>query len=138
MQPRSFGSVKAFFPPFEREELLRRLRAGAARLARRIPIREISLIGSWAQGRATAFSDLDMLVIYEGPVRDDVPKLVRQCFRLRGLEVHAYAQDQTETMGPVIGRMKRTAILLWPHPPAQVPPSASDSAQPAPRNPRSD
>lgn len=126
MQARSFGSVKAFFPPFEREELLRRLRAGAACLARQIPVKEISLIGSWAQGRATAFSDLDVLVIYEGPVRDDVLKLPRQCFPLRGLEVHAYAQDQMEAMVPVIGRMKRTAILLWPHAPAEAPPSASD------------
>lgn len=126
MQARSFGSVKAFFPPFEREELLRRLRAGAERLARRLPVKEISLIGSWAQGRATAFSDLDMLVIYEGPVRDDVPKLARQCLGLRGLEVHAYAQDQLEAIGPVIGRMKRTAIRLWPRPPAEAPPPASD------------
>lgn len=52
----------------ERDELLAILRAELPRLRRQWPIRSLALFGSVARGDATAASDLDVLVEFDGRV----------------------------------------------------------------------
>jgi predicted nucleotidyltransferase len=113
MPVRSSGSVKAFYPRRRRDELVALLRERAEALAHVLPLKLVALFGSQATGRATAFSDVDLLVIYSGPVRDDAYSTVRRTIAVRGLEPHVYAEHEAESLGPVIDRMLRHAIRVW-------------------------
>lgn len=114
MPIRSSGSVKAFYPRYRRDELVALLREGAAALAASLPLKHVTLFGSQATGRATAFSDIDVLVIYAGPARSDAYALVRRTLAIRGLEPHVYTEQEASLLGPVIDRMVRGAIKLYP------------------------
>ena len=88
MPQRSSGSVKVFYPPWTREALLVRLREGVAALRQVLPLVRVVLFGSYARGRQTVASDIDLLVVYAGAVRGDAYALVRHTLDLRRLEPH--------------------------------------------------
>ena len=71
MRQRSSGSVKVFYPPWNREALLVRLREGVTALREVLPLVRVVLFGSYARGRQTVASDIDLLVIYAGEMRGD-------------------------------------------------------------------
>jgi predicted nucleotidyltransferase len=50
-----------------KQELLRKLAASKAYLAREFGVTELALFGSAARGEATADSDVDVLVSFDGP-----------------------------------------------------------------------
>jgi predicted nucleotidyltransferase len=104
--------VKVFYPIFDRAELVATLRERLPALAEALPLTQVVLFGSWAKGRATAFSDIDLLVVYADPPRDDAYKIVRQHLRLRGLEPHVYSQGQATDLQSTIARMVQDGIRL--------------------------
>ena len=112
MQRPSSSSVRVLYPDFDRGELLAKLRNGVARLEPLVPLRSVVLFGSWARDRQTAASDIDLLVIYEGPSRDDVYRLVRKTIGLRGLEPHVYTVDEAASLAPTIERMTAGGITI--------------------------
>ena len=112
MRSESSGSVKVFYPPFSRDELVARLRDGLPALAEALPLRRVVLFGSWAKGRATAFSDVDLLVVYAGPPREDAYAVVRRHLPVRGLEPHVYAQAEAAQLQPTLDRMTNGGIPL--------------------------
>lgn len=71
MQTESLHSVKVFYPAYKLEALIGLLRSGLKELSTILPLRRTVLFGSWAQGNQTAFSDIDLLVVYMGPRRDE-------------------------------------------------------------------
>lgn len=79
-----------------------------------LPLKRVWLFGSWAAGRATAFSDIDLLVVYLDPPRDDAYHLVRQSLRLPCLEAHVYSEGQAEALKSTLERMTRNGVLLFP------------------------
>jgi predicted nucleotidyltransferase len=104
--------VRITFPALSREALVEHLREGVASLAAELPVRRAVLFGSWAAGRATAFSDIDVLVVYAGPPRDDAYQLVRRRLKLRGLEPHVYLEEEARLAGDVLHRMTAGGIDL--------------------------
>jgi predicted nucleotidyltransferase len=72
------------------------------------------LFGSWSRGRATAFSDIDLLVVYAGRPRDDAYRLVCSAIELRGLEPHVYTTDQAEALEGTLTRMTEDGVVLFP------------------------
>ncbi|MFN0070233.1 MAG: nucleotidyltransferase family protein [Chloroflexota bacterium] len=104
--------MKVSYPPFSQQQLVERLREQLPTLAARLPLVRAVLFGSWAKGRATAFSDIDVLIVYADPHRDDAYKIVRQCFGLRGLEPHVYSESQAMGISPTLDRMTRDGIDL--------------------------
>ncbi len=108
----SSGSVKVFYPPASQAQLVALLRERLPALAARLPLQRAVLFGSWATDRATAFSDVDLLVVYAGPPRDDAYKTVRRCLDLRGLEPHVYTEAEAEKLRPTLDRMIRDGISL--------------------------
>jgi len=102
MPNRSSSSVRVVYPRFSREELVERLRRDVPSLAEALPLKRVVLFGSWASGRATAHSDIDLLVVYTGPSREDAYKTVRQCMPLRGgaFEVGDVAPDGQQWSPP--------------------------------------
>ncbi|MFA0732131.1 MAG: hypothetical protein LKKZDAJK_002461 [Candidatus Fervidibacter sp.] len=112
MPSKSFGSVKVFSPPFDLPTLLHLLDERTKELARKLPLRQVVLFGSWANGRATAFSDIDLLVIYADPPRDDAYRIVRQTINLRGLEAHIYSESEARQVERTLKRMTEGGIVL--------------------------
>lgn len=112
MQNESSSSVRVFYPEFSREALLTRLQAGLAQLDSVLHLKRVVLFGSWARGRATAFSDIDLLVIYQDPPKQDAYKLVRRCLRLRGLEPHVYTEREAAKVQQTLDRMTQDGISL--------------------------
>ena len=66
MRERSSSSVRIYYPRFGRDELIERLRRCAEELSKKLPLKRVILFGSYASGRQTAASDVDVLVVYEG------------------------------------------------------------------------
>lgn len=108
--------MKIFYPRWTREELLQRLRTGLRTLAQEVPLEEAYLFGSWARGQALPGSDVDLLLIYRGPLREDLHLRARRAFPGLPLELHAYTQEEKEILEPLLGRMLEGAILLWEGP----------------------
>ncbi len=82
------------YPKYRREEILQILKDDSQRLAERLPLKLVALFGSWAKDRATASSDIDVLVVYEGQRRDDAYKIVSKTLRPRGVEPHIYSEEE--------------------------------------------
>jgi uncharacterized protein len=114
MPIRSSGSVKVSYPPASRAQLVALLRERLPTLAAVLPVQRAVLFGSWATDRATAFSDVDVLIVYAGPPRPDAYKTVRRCLSLRGLEPHVYTEAEAADLRPTLDRMTRSGIsLMW-------------------------
>jgi len=75
---------------------------------------QMTLFGSWASGRATAFSDIDLLVVYKGATRADAYELIRRLVDVRGLEPHVYSGAAAESMGDTPDRMTAGGVPLFP------------------------
>ena len=88
------------------------LRRQLPELEKNLPVRLVVLFGSWAAGRATAYSDIDLLVVYAGSPRDDAFKVVRHSIQLRGLEPHVYTETEAEGLRPTLDRMTQNGIQL--------------------------
>jgi hypothetical protein len=72
------------------------------------------LFGSWATGKATAFSDIDLLVIYADPPRADAYALVWRSVDLRGLQPHVYTENEAAQHTSTLDRMTKGGITLFP------------------------
>lgn len=70
------NSVKVFSPRYTQQEVLEVLRARVPQLLEHLPVRWVVLFGSYAKGNYTAFSDIDVLVVYGGEAREDAFALV--------------------------------------------------------------
>ena len=90
------------------------LREGLPALAAALPLKRVALFGSWATGRATAFSDVDLLVVYAGPPREDAYQAVRRCLKLRGLEPHVYSEQEAQAVRTTLERMTEASLPLFP------------------------
>lgn len=109
MQTTSSGSVRVFWP-LGCEEVLEALRQRVPRLSALLPLRQVVLFGSYAQGRHTVASDIDLLVVYRGPAREDAFALVKRVLALHGLEPHVYAEADYEHVRPTLERMIQGGI----------------------------
>ncbi|MBI2755866.1 MAG: nucleotidyltransferase domain-containing protein [Chloroflexi bacterium] len=112
MQQESLRSARIFWPRFNRGQLVARLREQLPELARALPLRRVVLFGSWAAGRATAFSDVDVLVVYADPPRTDAFQRVQRTLEVRGLEPHVYAESEAARVQDTLDRMTRHGIDL--------------------------
>src|SRR3970040_1061258 len=97
MPSKSWGSVKVFSPRHSRAEAIALRRERLPHLHARLPLRRVVLFGSYARGDHTAFSDLDVLVVYADPPRAAALALVKRTLHLRGVEPHALLE--TEPLG---------------------------------------
>jgi predicted nucleotidyltransferase len=104
--------VKVFYRTQTQAELIGTLRAKAATLAAQLPIERCVLFGSWAIDRATAFSDIDVLVTYRGPERADAYELARATLHVRGLELHIMTTDAAAERAAVLDRMTERGVDL--------------------------
>jgi predicted nucleotidyltransferase len=115
--------VRIFWPAFDRVGLVETLREGVRRLEHELPLVRVVLFGSQATGRATAASDVDLLIVYRGEPRSDAYALARRALRVTRLEPHLYTEGQYRQAVDVVERMARDGITLFPREPSSVVPS---------------
>jgi predicted nucleotidyltransferase len=113
MLQRSSGFVKVFYPPWSCEALLVRLREGVTALREVLPLVRVVLFGSYARGRQTVASDIDLLVVYAGAVRGDAYALVRRTLDLRRLEPHVYAEEEYAQVRKTLECMVQDGITVY-------------------------
>lgn len=108
----SSRSVRVFWPRHSREELVALLRQNLPALGAALPLKRVVLFGSWATGRATAFSDIDLLVVYADPPRGDAYMVVQRAISVRGLEPHVYSEAEAQKLAQTLERMTRDGVVL--------------------------
>lgn len=114
MQSRSLPRVRIFWPAWSREELVARLREGVRALAASLPVRRAILIGSWASGRQTVASDVDLLVVYAGPPRPDAYALCRTVITVPRLEPHVFSEEEYEPLRSTLETMAAGGVEVSP------------------------
>lgn len=112
MHEPSWTSVRVTFPPLNREQVMARIRNALPDLARQLPVRQVVLFGSYARGRYTAYSDIDLLVIYDDPPMADAFQRVRRAIPLRALEPHVYSRSEAQRVATVLKRMTREGVVF--------------------------
>ena len=74
---RSSASVRVFYPRRARDEVIGLARDRLAALAEHLPPERFVLFGSYARGNYMVASDVDLVVVYRGPRREDALALVK-------------------------------------------------------------
>lgn len=118
MRPASSRSVKVFSPRLSREQVLEVLRGAVGRLQARLPVRRVVLFGSYARGDFTAASDVDLLVVYADPVRQDAFAVVKQAVGLPHLEPHVFSESQFVAVEEGWERPLAEGVVIYEEPPA--------------------
>jgi len=107
-------SVRVFYPKFDRAELIRRLQERMDELDKHLPLLRVVLFGSYAKGNYTVASDVDLLVVYQGPPREDAFAVVKKVLNIPGLEPHVYSEGEYRQVEQRIARMTEGGIVLYP------------------------
>ena len=96
MQRRYSTSVRVYYPRYSREEVIHRLREALQPVYRKLGVEKAILFGSYATGRSTAASDIDLLVVVDTALmdKDEVYKLIRKSIGLRMVELHMLTKDE--------------------------------------------
>ncbi|MDR7522310.1 MAG: nucleotidyltransferase domain-containing protein [Armatimonadota bacterium] len=114
MPKRSSPSVRISYPKYSREQLLDRLRERLPALDRQLPLVRVVLFGSWAVGRHTVASDVDLLVVYRGEGREDAFAVVKTTLAIPGLEPHVYPEQEAAVIRDRLARMTAGGVVLFP------------------------
>ena len=113
MRKGSSSSVQIFYPRFDKEELIRKLKKKVEELAGKLPLSLVVLFGSYAQGNYTVASDVDLLVVYSGKERKDAFATVKRTLDVPLLEPHVHSQEQYDRLRGVIVRMIADGVVLF-------------------------
>jgi len=70
----------------------------------------VVLFGSYATGKQTVASDIDLLVVYAGKPREDAYALVKRTLNIHRLEPHVYSEEEYEQARAMIEQMVRDGI----------------------------
>ena len=108
--------MRIFWPELNREELIRRIRKGIKSVLNVLPITKVILFGSYARARHTAASDVDLLVVYRGPKRQDDYSICWEALGIPQLELHIYTEEEYERLrskGVYCRRRQRRKASLY-------------------------
>ncbi|MEM3019451.1 MAG: nucleotidyltransferase domain-containing protein [Candidatus Bathyarchaeia archaeon] len=110
--------MRIYFPEFNRERLIEKLRKGSEVLSKKLPIKKVVLFGSYAEGRHTVASDVDLLVIYRGEKQKDDYDLCWDSINIPQIELHIYTEDEYERLrisgSSIHKEIERKGITIWP------------------------
>jgi len=90
--------VRVPYPSLSKSQVEEKLRQAHVRLKEKLHVSKMILYGSYAKGRHTAGSDIDIVIVYEGPPREDAYKLVVEEIGLPRVEPKVYSNEQFDTL----------------------------------------
>ena len=94
------------------------LRGAVGRLRARLPVRRVVLFGSYARGDFTAASDVDLLVVYADPAREDAFAVVKRAVGLPHLEPHVSSESEFEAVSDAWKRPLAEGVVVHEETPA--------------------
>ncbi len=112
MQRKYSGSVKVFYPKYDRNDLLEILKRKVEALKRVLPISLVVLFGSYAANAYTAASDIDLLVVYKTHAKNAYA-IVRKTVGLPLLEAHVYSEEEYHRMKETLDKMTANGITIY-------------------------
>lgn len=116
MRGGSSSSVKVYYPRLSRDEAIRIIRKRLQTLSEKMPLCSAILFGSYAKGRYTASSDIDLLVVYDDPKRDDAYSLAWDEIGIPQLQLHIYTVSEYEALrrsGSSLPKEALKGIVVW-------------------------
>lgn len=120
MREESSDTVKVYYPEFDLEELTRRLRKGIKTILKHLPLKRVILFGSYAEGKNTAASDVDLLIVYEDPKREGAYGICWDALKIPQLELFIYTASEYEKMKmrktSIAREVERKGIIIWRSP----------------------
>lgn len=114
MAKKSTGSVQSFYPEFCRERVIQALSQGLDTLQEQLPCLLVVLLGSYARGKFTAASDVDLLVVYRGEENGQVYAMEKRVSNIPRLEPQVYKEDDCRKMKNTLNKMIRGGALIHP------------------------
>ena len=113
MRRKSSNSVKVFYPKYNRETLLKVLKDRVSILRFKIPLKAIVLFGSYAKNNYTAFSDIDLLIIYRGKRESKYYKIIKETLGIKGLEIHMYSDEEYKLNKTIVNKMIKDGVVIY-------------------------
>jgi hypothetical protein len=93
--------------------LVKKLKEKIRDLALELPLSLAVLFGSYAQGKNTVASDVDVLIVYEGEERRNAYVTVKKTMNIPLLEPHVYSENEYERLRKVIDHMVEGGVVLY-------------------------
>jgi len=112
MQRKYSGSVRIFYPRFDRRTIIKILKGKIQLLKKELAVSLVVLFGSYAKDNYTAKSDIDILVIYRGKIKDVYAK-VKKVIDIYGTEPHVYSEEEYAAIKPTIDKMIKNGIVIF-------------------------
>ncbi|HEW94300.1 nucleotidyltransferase domain-containing protein [Candidatus Geothermarchaeota archaeon] len=112
MRRRSSNSVKIFYPRYDRDYIIETLKRKFKELGKKYNIKLAILFGSYATGKFTASSDIDILVVHDSKKRNLYRRL-RIELNLMGIELHIYKINEYRRLKGRINKMIKGGVLLY-------------------------
>jgi len=117
MLKKSSSSVKIYYPKLDRDKLVSLLKEKAVDLPKEFPIKLIMLFGSYATGRYTAASDVDVLAVVSGVNKDELYHKIHEGLGISNLQLHLYTVDEYEKLkrkrSPFIREAEEKGIVIF-------------------------
>ncbi len=113
MQRESYNSVKIFYPEFSREELIIKINNNLSQLAEKLDLKLVVLFGSYARGKHTVASDVDLLIVHNSALAVETYRLVKEILNIPKLEPHIYTLKEYKEMKETISKMTKDGITLF-------------------------
>jgi predicted nucleotidyltransferase len=113
MPRESSSSVRVFYPKFSRDEIIQKIKDKLENLDSKLSLKSVTLFGSYAKGNYTAFSDIDLMVIYKGNQREDAYAVARKTLLIPSLELHIYSENEYKEIKDTIDKMTRDGIVIY-------------------------
>jgi len=113
MLKQSSGSVRIFYPEFDKEEIIKRIRENLPALKKRLSILFVSLFGSYSKGNYTVSSDVDLIVVHRGEKRENAYSIVKKTIPIYGLEPHIYTEKEYQEMYSIIRKMIKGGVVIY-------------------------
>jgi predicted nucleotidyltransferase len=81
-------------------------------LKEKLPVKRAVVFGSYAKGRHTIASDIDLLIVYSGSSREDAYALVKRTLNIPRLEPHTYSEGEYRQAEKAVERMIKDGISV--------------------------
>jgi predicted nucleotidyltransferase len=109
----SSGSVRIFYPEFDKEKLIKILKEKLNDLKEELPLHRVILFGSYSYGRHTVGSDIDLLIVYNGEARPDAYAMVKKTINIPRLEPHIYTDEEYQILKSTLNKMTENGVVLF-------------------------
>jgi len=98
MPRKSSSSVRIYYPKLGKEDLVSLLKERVRDLSKELPIKLVTLFGSYAAGRYTAASDVDVLAVVSGGNKGELYRKIHEGLGIRNIQLHLYTVDEYEKL----------------------------------------